>query len=67
MHLDAIANLERPEVLLRKKRLKKDYSEKRQTQNLASVEQIVTKNHLAIKKLLVKKNHLVTENQVREK
>jgi hypothetical protein len=65
--LSAIANLERLEVLLRKKRLKKDYSEKRQTQNLASVEQILIKNHLAIKKISVKKNLLVTENQVTEK
>ena len=61
IHLDAIANLERPEVLLRKKQLKKDYSEKHRTKNLASVERIL------IKKLLVRKNHSVTENQVREK
>ena len=44
--------------------MKKDYSEKRQTQNLALIELIVTKNHLVTKKLSVEKNPLVIENQV---
>ena len=66
MHPSAIGNLERLEVLLRKKLLKKDCLEKLQTQNLALIDQIQIKNHLAIKRLLVKKNHLVTEKQVIE-
>ena len=47
--------------------LKKGYSEKLRTKNLASVVLILIKNPLALKKLSVKKNHLVTENQVTEK
>ena len=61
MHRSAIVKLERLEVLLRKKQLKKDYSEKHRTKNLVLVEQMLIKNHLAIKKLLV------TESQVIEK
>ena len=61
MPLSVIVSLERPEVLLRKKLLKKGYSEKHRTKNLASVVLIQIKKHL------VKKNHLVTENQVTEK
>jgi len=67
MRLNVRASLKHQEVLLRKKRLKKDYLEKRQIQNQASVDQIVTKNLLAIENLWVKKNHSGIENLLIEK
>ena len=65
-HRNAMASLRHPEVHLKKKRLKKDCSEKQLTRNLALVDLIQIKNLLAIENLWAKKNHSVTENRVTE-
>ena len=61
MHQDVILSLANLEALLRKKLLRKDYLEKNLIKNLALVDQMPTKKRLAIKSLLVKKNHSVIE------
>ena len=60
-HQDVMLSLANLEALLRKKLLRKDYLEKHLIKNLALVDQIMIKIHLAIKSLLVKKNHSVIE------
>ena len=60
MPLSAKVSLKHQEVLLRKKRLKKDYLEKLLIKNLALVDQIVTKNLLGIENLLIEKRVIVS-------